>query len=223
MSADRPLPISCPVVATIHTNQTDGSVDDVGMGLFSKRSAEPLTYPEVARVVHVRADGADVIAHLAAYSELWSPKRAQHNQVEVGEIAGWTAIRLPQAVHPWQLHNLAFWMLGCPGTVDDGVIAESEASPDHAAYRLVRDPAIDDALCGWDDRGTGWTVHVPGNDVVRGDDVPVPRSLAIPSGHQNWRPVAVLLEDPGRGMNESNEQTVATRKKLMDRGINFVY
>ncbi len=192
------------------------------MGLFSKRTAETLRYPEVARVVHVRADGTDVVAHLGAYSELWSPKRADEHQAQVGEIAGWTAIRLPQPVHPWQLHNLAFWMLDCPGTGDSGVIAESETSPDHAAYRLVRDPEINDALCGWDDGGAGWTVHVPGNDIVRGDDVPVSASFAMPSGHQNWRPVTVLLEDPGRGMNERNEATVATRKRLIDRG-NFVY
>ncbi len=195
------------------------------MGLFSKRTAEPLTYAAVARVVHVRAGAADVLAHLDSYSQLWSPKRVEEHQVRVGDVGGWTAIRIPEAVHPWQLHNLAFWMLDCPGIGDEdgGVIAESEASTDHGAYRLVRDPVIGDALCGWDERGAGWTVHVPGNDVVRDDDVPVSQSFAVPSGHQNWRLVTVLLEDPGHGMNERNESTLATRKHLIDRGNFIIY
>lgn len=192
------------------------------MGLFSRRTADPLTYPEVARVVHVRADAVDVLAHLDAYSQLWSPKRAEEHRVQVGEVGGWTAIRLPEPVHPWQLHNLAFWMLDCRGVDDGGVIAESEASFDHAAYRLVPDPVVGDALCGWDDRGSGWTVHVPGNDVVRDDEVPVSQSITMPSGHQNWHLVTVLLEDPGRGMNERNESTVKTRKQLIDRSNDYV-
>ncbi len=204
------------------------------MGIFSKRVVEPLVHPEVARIVHVRARATDVIAHLDVYSGLWSRRRAEEHQVEIGEVDGWTAIRLPRSVHPWQLHNMAFWMLDCPATdharppadstsLDSSeVIAESAASPDHAGYRLVRDPAVDDALCGWDDDGVGWTVHVPGNDVVRGEDVPVPRSLPVPSGHRDWRWIGVLLEDPGRGMNERNEPTMPTRARLTER-TTFIY
>ena len=193
------------------------------MGLFSKRNAEPIEYPAVDRIVHVPASRDAVAAHLTAYSGLWSPKRAERHEVVVGAVGGWTAIRLPGAVHPWQLHNLAYWMLDCPGRDEsNAVIAESAASPDHPGYRLVRDPEVGDALCGWDDDGHGWTVQVPGNRVVRGEDVPVPRALSVPSGHQDWRSVPVLLEDPGRGMNELNESNAASRSSL-DRPDVFTY
>lgn len=185
------------------------------MGLFSKRKAEPLVYAEVERTVHVPAGFDDVAAHLAAYSELWSPKHAQQHEVSVGVAGGWTAIRLPAAVHPWQLHNLAYWMLDCPGVdAAHDVLAESAAGPDHPGYRLVRDPDIADALSGWDDAGTGWTVRIPLNQIVRGDDVPVSRAITTPSGYQDWRAVPVLLEDPGRGMNERNESTHPSRASL---------
>ena len=191
------------------------------MGLFSKRVVEPLVYPAVARTVHVEAPREEVIAHLDEYSQLWSPKRATEHEVTVGAVGGWTAIRLPEEVHPWQLHNLAFWMLDCPGA-GGGMFAESAASPDHPAYRLVRDPDLGDVLCGWDEQGTGWTVHVPGNDIVRGEDVPFPQAMVVPSGYQDWAPVTVLLEDPGPGMNEHNESTAKSRKHLVDR-TDFVY
>ena len=193
------------------------------MGLFSKRVTEPIVYPAVDRVVHVPASGDAVAAHLAAYSELWSPKRAERHEVSVGVVGGRTAIRLPGSVHPWQLHNLAFWMLDCPGRDDaHAVIAESAAGADHPGYRLVRDPEVGDALCGWDDDGQGWTVQVPQNQIVRGEDVPVPRALSVPSGHQDWRPVAVLLEDPGRGMNERNESNATSRNSL-ERSFTFEF
>jgi hypothetical protein len=183
------------------------------MGLFSKRNTEPIVYPAVDRTIHVPASRDAVAAHLAVYSELWSPKRAERHEVSVGAVGGWTAIRLPGAVHPWQLHNLAFWMLDCPGRdASNEVIAESAASPDHPGYRLVRDPEVHDALCGWDDRGEGWTVQVPLNRIVRGEAVPVPRALSVPSGHGDWRPVTMMLEDPGRGVNERNEPNVENRR-----------
>ena len=201
------------------------------MGLFSKRTVAPIEYPMVDRTVHVPAPREAVVAHLTAYADLWSPKRAEQHEVMVGVSGGWTAIRLPSDVHPWQLHNLAYWMLDCPGSESGGdgadvvvrsVIAESAASPDHPGYRLVRDPDVADALCGWDDTGDGWTVGVPSNDVVRGEDVPVPRALTAPSGHRDWQPGAVLLEDPGRGMNECNEPNVKNRSAL-DRRHTFIY
>ncbi|NND73654.1 MAG: hypothetical protein HKN44_01490 [Ilumatobacter sp.] len=185
------------------------------MGLFSKRSAEPLVYPAVERVVHVPADRDAVVAHLNDYSELSSPKHGEQHEMSVGVAGGWTAIRLPDATDPWQLHNLAFWMLDCPGRDDaHEVIAVSAASPDHPGYRLVRDPEVSDALCGWDDDGQGWTVQVPGNRIVRGEDVPTPRALSVPSGHQEWQPVSVLLEDPGHGVNERNESNWKSRKSF---------
>ena len=122
------------------------------MGLFSKKQQEPLTYAEVERTVHVPARLGDVVAHLAAYGELWSRKRAEPHEVMVAEVGGWTAVRLPEAVHPWQLHNLGYWMLDCPNSVE-GLVCESGAGPGHAGYRLVRDPEVADALCGWTPRG----------------------------------------------------------------------
>jgi hypothetical protein len=103
------------------------------------------------------------------------------------------------------------------------VIAESAAGPEHPAYRLVADPELPDSLCGWDDAGQGWTVHVPGNDIVRDEDVPVPRSISVPSGHGDWRTVAVLLEETGPGMNERNASTFRSRARLRDRHTSFVF
>ncbi len=193
------------------------------MGLFSKRNAEPIVYPAVDRTVHVPASRDAVVAHLTAYSGLWSPKRAEQHEVVLGTVGEWTAIRLPGAVHPWQLHNLAFWMLDCPGRDEsNAVIAASAASPDYPGYRLIRDPDVGDALCGWDDDGQGWTVQVPLNQIVRGEDVPVPRAVSVPTGHQDWRSVPVLLEDPGRGMNERNGANATSRSSL-DRPDVFTY
>lgn len=184
------------------------------MGLFSTKQAVPLVYAPVARTVHVPAAEPDVVAHLAGYSALWSPKRAVPHEVRIATVAGWTAIRLPDAVHPWQLHNLAFWMLDCPGASGGDVVAESAAGPDHPSYRLVRDPEVPDSLCGWDEAGSGWTVRVPDNTVVRGDVVPVARSFLVPSGYDGWHSVPVLLEDPGSGMNERNESNAGSRTAL---------
>ena len=193
------------------------------MGLFSKRTAEPIVYPAVDRSVYVPARRDSVVDHLSAYSGLWSAKRAEHHEVLVGAVGGWTVIRLPGAVHPWQLHNLAFWMLDCPGFDEtNAVIAESGATPDQPGYRLVRDPEIGDALCGWDDGGAGWTVHVPANDIVRGEDVPVSRAVSVPSGFHDVEPVAVMLEDPGRGMNEHNESNIKDRRSLLRRNAFYV-
>ncbi|MGYP001824533192 len=193
------------------------------MGLFSKRKAEPISYPAVMRLVHVPATTDAVVAHLEEYSGLWSPKRAQQHEVLVAQAVGWSAVRLPDEVHPWQLHNLAFWMLDCPGRRDgDDVIAESAAGPGHRGYVLIKDPELGDALCGWDEDGAGWTVNAPDNDIVRGEDVPTPREGQIPSGYDDWKSVPVLLEDPGRGMNEGNESTLKSRRALRDRHM-FMY
>jgi hypothetical protein len=188
------------------------------MGLFSKKQQEPLTYAEVERTVHVPARLGDVVAHLAAYGELWSRKRAEPHEVMVAEVGGWTAVRLPEAVHPWQLHNLGYWMLDCPNS-GEGLVCESGAGPGHVGYRLVRDPEVADALCGWDTEGSGWTVRVPDHRIVRGEDVPVPRSFVVPTGHQDWRPVQVLFEDPGRGMNETNSSNGKSRSALGEHDL----
>ena len=195
------------------------------MGLFSKTTKQPIVHEAVQRVVHVRAGESAVAAHLRDYSSLFSPKRAEQHVLQIATSGDWTAIRLPDAVHPWQLHNLAFWMLDCehPGTDPNAeVIAVSAARATHAGYWLVRDDEVPDGLCGWDHDGHGWTVQVPANDVVRPEDVPVPRAVTLPSGFHEWRPVTVMLEDPGAEMNPSNVATFKTRKQLRERN-NFVF
>jgi hypothetical protein len=192
------------------------------MGLFSRRSAEPVVHPPVARFVFVTAPSAAVIDHLAAYGALFSPKRANEHDLGVAALGSQTVIALPEAVHPWQLHNLAFWMLDCPGATD--VIARSEASSTHVGYTLVRDPEIPDALCGWADDGEGWTVGVPSNDVVRGEAVPVTAQLPVPARPPSgpaWLRVLVRLDDPGADMNPDNRANVRSRARLRDVGPSF--
>lgn len=197
------------------------------MGLFSKRVEEPIDHPPVERVVYVRAGDSAVTRHLDEYSSLFCLKRSEGHDLQVATSGEWTAIRLPDVAHPWQLHNLAYWMLDCeyPGRVDEcsaDVIAVSKAAPNHHGYWLVRDDEVPDALCGWDDAGDGWTVHAPGNDIVRPEAVPISRGCTIPTGFHDWRPVAVRLEDPGTDMNPRNESTVTSRKDLRERHHLFV-
>lgn len=196
------------------------------MGLFSKKPQQPIVHAPVERVVYVRAGEPSVTAHLDAYSSLFSPKRADDHTVQVAVSGDWTAIRLPDAVHPWQLHNLAYWMLDCDhhgGEPNADVIAVSAAGPGYPGYRLVRDDEVPDALCGWDDEGHGWTVGVPGNAIVRPEDVPVPRALTTPAGFHGWRAVTVRLEDPGVDMNPGNEPTVKSRTHLRENEDFLLY
>jgi hypothetical protein len=192
------------------------------MGLFSKKKAEPVVHPQVQREVFVQATEPAVRVKLDEYSSLFSPKRTVEHDLQLSVSGGWVAVRLPDAVHPWQLHNLAYWLLDCDrpdaaAGASAEVIAVSGAGLGHAGYRLVRDDEVPDALCGWDDDGNGWTVQVPGNDIVRPEDVPVSRSLSVPSGFHTWHTVSVRLEDPGSDMNPTNEQTFKSRKQLRDR------
>lgn len=188
------------------------------MGLFSKRSprpAEQVSHRAVARFVHVRAGTAEVVEHLARYAELTSPRHGRDEVLQLSSDGEWTTVRLPDTVHPWQLHNLATWMIDCAGAT--AVVAESAAGPDHPAYRLVPDPEIADSLCGWDADGAGWTVHAPANDVVRPEPVPVVERIEAPIASGPWRPVVVRLEDPGHALNPTNAATFASRARLRDR------
>lgn len=185
------------------------------MGLLRNREPDLLDHPPVERMVYLRADREAVLAHLDDYSRFCSPKHAAERRVAVAANGGWVAIRLPDTVHAWQLHNLAFWMLDCP-TAGRQVVAESGPAPTHPGYRLVHDPEVPDALCGWDALGAGWTVDVPGNDVVRGEDVPV-GPIVCPSGFSDWCEVTVRLADPGAAMNPANVATFAARRHLIAR------
>lgn len=185
------------------------------MGLFSRKKAEPVVHPAIVRTIYVAADEAAVVERLAAYSSLTSPRHAPEQPVGIATVNGWTAVRLPDLVHPWQLHNLAFWLLDCPG-VNGRLVATSAASDGHPAYALVRDPQIDGALCGWDEAGGGWTVDVPTNRIARPDPPPVPSPIARPGGFESWRSVGVRFEDPGREQNPRLEAEFRSRKQLVE-------
>lgn len=186
------------------------------MPLFSRKKPAGVEHADVTRVIYVRAAAASVLVALDGYSKLSSPKHTPEQDLQVAEAGGWTAIRLPLRAHPWQLHNLAFWLLDVPG-VEGNVLAESGEGPTHRGYRLTRDPRVGDWLCGWDDGGEGWTVNVPNNEIARPEPVPVDSALRAPSGFGAWETVAVRLEDPGQEMNPRLEATVATRKDLARR------
>lgn len=167
----------------------------------------------MARVVFVRARLDDVLTDLDGYSRLSTLDAAPEEEVMVSQAGGWVAVRLPDHVHPWQLHNLAYWLLDCGGRAT-AVIAHSDAGPSHAGYRLERDPEIFDALCGWDDVGNGWTVVVPTNEIVRPAPVPVERRRACPTGFRVWNPVPVRLADPGTALNPTLASTHPSRAAI---------
>ncbi|MGD9935324.1 MAG: hypothetical protein AB7T37_16630 [Dehalococcoidia bacterium] len=186
------------------------------MPLFSRKKPDPVEHPAVVRTIYVRAAASAVIPLLEAYSALTPPKRAAEQVLSVGEGGGWTAVRLPEHVHPWQLHNLAVWLLDVPG-VEQQVVVESAAGPSYPGYWLIPDPRVGEWLCGRDDAGNGWTVNVPNNEIARPDAVPVGAAPAVPPEFASWRAVNVRLEDPGNEMNPGIEATVATRKDLARR------
>lgn len=190
--------------------------EPVPVGWFSKRPTEPVVHEAVARVVFVRAPIDAVVARMQAYGELADATHGSVASFAVGSAAGWTCVRLPDAVHPWLLHNVAFWLLDVSGTSD--VVARSGPSGTHAGYTLVVDPELADAMCGWADDGEPITVSVPTNDVVRGDPVPVRAAPDVPSAFDGWRWVTIVIDDPGAAMNPTNDGTVRSRARLRRGG-----
>ena len=190
------------------------------MGLFSKKQREPLEHPEVVRSIEVPAGEADVVRQLNAYSGLHSPKHAREIVVRVGEQMGVVHVELPLRMHPWTFHNLAFWLLDTPNA-RDGLVLRSASDGTNPAYSLVRDPDMGDCMCGVDADGTGWTVHVPGNEVTKGEPVPAtaaPPSMSMPA---TWTEVTVLVEDPQHDLNPRNEATAKSRSGLIPRHMSF--
>lgn len=186
------------------------------MGWFPRKRRVPVEHPRIERVVYVPAVLGEVQAHLERYSSSLRPRHVTDSVVQLAAAGGVVAVRLPPAVHPWQLHNLAYWMLDCGGLHGE-VVARCEASPAHTGYTLVRDPELPDCLCGWDDAGEGWTVHVPGNDVVRPEAVPTLAQPLPPGGFTDWWEVPVRFEDPGAQMNPANERTYPSRDAVRKR------
>lgn len=186
------------------------------MGLFGRKQREPLVHPTVRRRIHIAAPLDAVVAQLDAYSQLHSPKHATELPLQVGTASDHsTVVRLPDTIHPWLFHNVAYWLLDTPG--QQFVAAVSGPAPAHPGYVLVRDPHMGDCLCGTDDRGDGWTVNVPTNEIARPDDVPVPAIAAPTDDVMETIVVAVLGEDPGHSMNPENAATDPTRKRLDQR------
>lgn len=192
------------------------------MGLFNKKKREPRVHPVVQRRIHVAAPTDAVIAQLGEYSQLHSPKHAAELSLTVGTASdGATVVGLPDTVHPWLFHNVAFWLLDTPG--QQLVTAVSAPTPTHPGYWLVRDPEMMDCLCGRDDAGDGWTVRVPMNEIARPDDVPLP-AMSIPvDDAAELITVTMLGEDPGHDLNPDNEASEPTRKKLERRRQDAAY
>lgn len=186
------------------------------MGLFTKKARERRVHPVVPRRIHVAAPLDAVVAHLDRYSRLHSPKRATEVRLDVGTASdATTVVRLPEAIHPWLFHNVAFWLLDTPG--QQLVTAVSAAGPTHGGYWLVRDPDLMDCMCGLDDAGHGWTVDVVMNEIARPDAVPVP-AMPVPVDDAAHTVTVVMLgEDPGGDMNPENLVTEPTREKLERR------
>lgn len=191
------------------------------MGLFSRKQKEPVVHAEVRRWVYVPSDVEAVRTQLVAYSRLHSPKNAETHALRLSTTDGWTRVDLPHTLHPWTFHNVAYWLLDTQGS-GDTVVVVSAGSSHHPGYRLVRDPEMPDALCGVDESGEHWTVGVPMNHVVRGDEVPVTDTHIIPDDVAFYTAgsLEVLLEDPGHDLNPTNEANIRSRKRLEHYGYN---
>ncbi len=189
------------------------------MGLFSRRTKEPVVHPTVERAIHVRSTRESLDQHLDGYAKIMG-RHARDLDVRLWSSGEWLRLDLPaDGVHPWELHNLAYWLL----EIGD-VLATSGPSPQLHGYHLVRADHPNDFLEGWTDASEPMTVHVPGNDVVRPDpEVPAPArttrdamgAASIPEhGWVEIGPVVVRSEDPGHDLNPSMAATKRSRKSL---------
>ena len=189
------------------------------MGLFSRRAKEPVAHPRVKRTVHVMANREAVNGHLDGYAKVMG-RHARDLDVDVWSSGDWLRLDLPaDGVHPWELHNLAYWLLEL-----GDVVAVSGPSPQLHGYHLTRADDPNDLLVGWTDASEPMTVHVPGNDIVRPDpEVPAPArttrdalgAAGIPqAGWVEVGGIVVRSEDPGHDLNPSMAATKRSRKDL---------
>jgi hypothetical protein len=189
------------------------------MGLFSRKPKEPIVHPAVERTIHVEVDRAAVPPHLDGYWEIMG-RRARELEVGIASSRSWVRLTLPRAgVHPWEAHNLAYWLLEL-GTV----VVVVGPSPDRPGYHLLRADDPNDLLEGWTDDGEPVTVHVPGNDVVRPDPevAGIARSAAaalrdVGVPHDGWADhgtILVFSEDPGHDLNPAMAATRRSRAAL---------
>ena len=189
------------------------------MGLFSRRTKEPIVHPRVERTIYVETTARSLDDHLDGYAEIMG-RHARDLDVVVWSSGGWLRLDLPdQGVHPWELHNLAYWLLEL-----GDVVVVSGPSPELHGYHLVRADDPNDLMEGWTDAGEPMTVHVPGNDVVRPDpEVAMPASTrrdalqAAGVPHDGWTEidrVTVRSEDPGHVLNPSMAATKPDRAAL---------
>lgn len=147
-------------------------------------------------------------------------RRARPLEVTVSAAGPWLQLKLPtDGVHPWEFHNLAYWLLDI-GTV----VAVSGASPTHSGYHLVGADHPGELLEGWTDEGEPLTVDAPSNDVVLGDpEVPGPQTSTdevlelarVPE--RGWVPLKALQvrsDDPGPNLNPTLRPTKRRRADL---------
>jgi hypothetical protein len=183
------------------------------MAFFSRRKIEPVVHEAIERSAYVAAEADAVASQLLAYSDMQSPKHATEVVVQLLSAPGWTQVQFTGSLHPWSFHNVAFWLLDTPGANNE-VVVVSAAGANHPGYRLVLDGEISDSFAGWDDDGVPWTVQVPMNHIVKGDPVPVPAAVTLPSGLTAGSELSILIEDPGHDMNPRNEITTKDRARL---------
>jgi hypothetical protein len=183
------------------------------MPFFRRAKREPVVHPRVARIVYVRASLDAATKQLTEYSML-TGRGGEAMEVAVATSGGWVALRLPETIHPWQPHNVAWWMLDTPGATRDGLVADSAAAPTFPAYRFAPDLKLDDTLSGRDSLGRCWTLHVPSNSLAGPEEAPI-RDVLVHADFGDWRIVKVRFEDPGHEQNPSMEATFPSRQAMM--------
>ncbi|MEM9033035.1 MAG: hypothetical protein AAGA99_09090 [Actinomycetota bacterium] len=188
------------------------------MGFFRRSKPEPIVHPAVARTIYVEADRAALTPHVEGYAGIMG-RRARTIEVDLRGSGPWIRLDLQvDGVHPWEFHNLAYWLLEI-----GRVVAVSGPSPTHDGYHLVRADDANDLLEGWTDGGEPLAIHVPGNDVVRPDPaVPGPPQTAdevlevshVPElGWTDLGAIDVRTDDPGRNLNPT---LAATKRRRAD-------
>lgn len=189
------------------------------MGLFSRKPKEPVVHPTVERTIWLRADPIRLGPHLDEYAAIMG-KRARAIGVEAWRSGEWLRLSLPrEGVHPWEHHNLAYWLL----ELGDVVVAAGETA-DFPAYSAERGPSPLDLFEGHTAAGEPVSFHVPTNKVVRSDsDVAVAKlgtaerlaSAGVPV--DGWAPVGavdVRSEDPQHDLGPRLDDVVANRAAL---------
>lgn len=200
------------------------------LGLTPAEPEGPL--PRVPRRLLVRAATAQaVVGWVAEYGALHQGSDEVAVTV-VGSQAGWTAVVLPDDLHPWHAHNLAMWL---------GGEATSEAVPRHEAviawaqgtgrldHVLLPDPRRELELEGWRADGVSVATFPRTGVWFEGEDVSVPPGppsaqldrLGVPEALRTATSGEVLtltLRPPDRWSNGTLTPTASTRAEAREGG-----